>query len=116
MRAGQFREPAPSSSMYTEMYKNPAYLAALSEWGEITVSDHYSKAELACRWITFNFHLSAELGDGSLGGASNIGQHKQTLDNLKGPLALEVAAKGAAEGDAVWEKLEAVAPSDNIHL
>lgn len=109
--AGRFNESSPGDSMYTKMYKKPAYLEALAVWDSIANATGCSKAELAYRWVAFNSQLNAEYGDGILLGAHNIEQLQSTLNNLKkGPLAPEIADKI----NQMWTKLRDEAPTDKF--
>ncbi|KAF2118735.1 NADP-dependent oxidoreductase domain-containing protein [Lophiotrema nucula] len=111
--AGRFNESSPGGSMYTKMYKKPAFLDALADWESIADAAGCGKAELAYRWVAFNSQLSDEHGDGVLIGASSVEQLQDTLNNLKnGPLAPEIASRI----DNMWTKLAAEAPTDNFHL
>src|ERR1700733_12647281 len=60
--AGRFGGAYGGVDLY--MYVKPAYLAALSEWEVIAKEVGCSKADLACRWVSYNSPLKPEQGDG----------------------------------------------------
>lgn len=94
------------------LYCRPAILEALVEWGAIAAAADCSGAELSCRWVKYNSALVPECGDAVIFSTSTIEQTHETLRFLEaGPLPDHIVDRI----DALWERVKAVAPLDNIN-
>lgn len=109
---GRFDPKAMAGEMYKRLYAKPTLLDALDEWGQIANDEGITRAALAYRWVKYNSPLKPEHGDAIIIGASSVEQLEETLDALtKGPLS----AQAVQRIEAIWEKVEAEAPLDNMH-
>jgi aflatoxin B1 aldehyde reductase len=84
----------------------------LERWGEIAKEEGVSKPELAYRWVAFNSHVRADLGDAVIFGASKESQYRDTVNWLrKGPVS-----ESARENiDKVWDLVKKDAIWDNFN-
>jgi len=90
------------------MFFKPAYLDALSRWGQIADNEGVSKALLAYRWISYHSALKPDYGDTLILGASRPEQIAESVAGLKeGPLRSE-SAKAI---DEIWGLVENDAPT-----
>ena len=100
-----------AAKMYNALYNKPCMLNALETFVELSKDTGISQAELAYRWVAYNSHLRAELGDGIIIGARFGPQLEEALNGLKkGPLSIDVAKRI----DALWEGIKDESPLDNF--
>ncbi|KAF2152978.1 aldehyde reductase [Myriangium duriaei CBS 260.36] len=110
--AGRFAASHPLSRIYGAMYKRPAYLEVLEEWGRVAESVGATRSELAYRWVVYHSVLRGEKGDGIVFGGRQIGHVKETLEGIEhGPLPEEAVKRI----DGIWEKIKHEAPLDNFN-
>ncbi|KAH7383967.1 putative aldehyde reductase [Pyrenochaeta sp. MPI-SDFR-AT-0127] len=99
-------------NLYGYLYNKPNYLDALERWGQIAAQEGISKPELAYRWVAFNSHIRADLGDAVIFGASQESHFRETVGWLrKGPVS-ELAAEKI---DRVWDLVKKDAIWDNFN-
>ncbi|KAL8807989.1 MAG: hypothetical protein Q9200_004454 [Gallowayella weberi] len=105
---GRFSGKSLSGEMYQALYGKDAMYEALDAWNEIANAAGISTSALAYRWITY--HSALGTGDGTVIGARNPEQLRQTLEAIAaGPLDDAVADRASG----VWDTVKGVAPRDN---
>jgi len=109
---GRWHPSTDLGKLYGSLYNKPNFLEALVQWGEIAEQESIPKAELAYRWVAFNSHLRADLGDAVIFGAFKEEHYRETVEWLrKGP----VSASAAEKIDKVWEMVKNDAIWDNFN-
>ncbi|KAF2177772.1 aldehyde reductase [Zopfia rhizophila CBS 207.26] len=109
---GRWHPSTDLGKLYGSLYNKPNYLDALDQWGQIAEQERISKAELAYRWVAFNSHVQADLGDAVIFGAFKEPHYRETVDWLrKGP----VSTSAAENIDKVWELVKIDAIWDNFN-
>jgi aflatoxin B1 aldehyde reductase len=100
------------SDIYTRLYSSrKTLMEALDDWSKIAEREGVSRAELAYRWVVYHGALKGEYGDAVIFGGRTYAQIEETIGFCeKGPLSDE-AVKGI---EAIWKKVEAEAPVDNL--
>ncbi|KAL8809706.1 MAG: hypothetical protein Q9223_007886 [Gallowayella weberi] len=105
---GRFSGKSLSGEMYQALYGKDAMYKALDDWNDIAKAAGISTSALAYRWITY--HSALGTGDGTVIGARNPEQLRQTLEAIAaGPLDDAVADRASG----VWDTVKGVAPRDN---
>lgn len=109
---GRWDPSTDLGKLYGWLYNKPDYLDALERWGQIAEQEGISQPELAYRWVAFNSHLQANLGDAVIFGAHKESHYRETVSWLrKGPVS-----KSAAEDiDRVWDLIKKDAIWDNFN-
>jgi aflatoxin B1 aldehyde reductase len=107
---GRFNPNGQLFGMYSTMYYQPSFMAALDEWEKIASDAGIKKVELAYRWITYHSALKGDLGDGVIFGAA-LDQIEETVAAIKaGPLTSDTASRI----DKLWPSIKGDALVDNL--
>jgi aflatoxin B1 aldehyde reductase len=106
---GRWDPSTELGKLYGWLYNKPNYLDALGRWGQIAEQEGISKPELAYRWVAFNSHVQANLGDAIIFGASKELHFRETVSWLqKGPVSITATenidrAWDLTKQDAIWD-------------
>lgn len=106
---GRWDESNLVGKLYQGMYNKPSLIEALRKFEEISLASGISKSSLANRWVRYHSMASRE-SDIIIIGARTVEQLEGALSELdEGPLSRELVK----EIDALWDDIQADAPTDN---
>ncbi|KAI4159733.1 MAG: hypothetical protein LQ342_006348 [Letrouitia transgressa] len=106
---GRWDESNLVGKLYQGMYNKPSLIEALRKFEEISFASGISKSSLANRWVRYHSMASRE-SDIIIIGARTVEQLEGALFELdEGPLNEDLVK----EIDALWDDIQADAPTDN---